>query len=734
MSGDREETLRGHLLQDGNKQRRLFRNQQHPASALTMRLRVWSMVVMVVVLLQYFLLSNVVVEAALSSSEMQAMLQLQKDLHVQLTAWPVSEDPCIGWQGVQCTNNSVTGIQLSGLPREANQSFSGFGFGLNAVQYLPNLRELNASGFALSGFIPDSFVNLRALETLDFTGCSLTGAIPNALGNLSSLRVLSLAMNNLTGAIPGSVGNIFNLTILNLSYNNLVGAIPPYLFNALTLTDIDLSHNYLSGQIPPSVGNLTNLQTFLAPRNKLVGALPSQLGKLSLLTQLDLSANLLSGPIPGDLGNLQNLNLLNLASNNFSGSIPQEITRCAGLHSLIWRENHISGTIPDRIGDLRNLASLDLSSNLLTGVLPQGLSTFVLLQRLDLAHNYFYGPILSQFNTLQNIQSLNVSFNFFNATLPFGLLPDAVVKKNCLTDAPNQHTVRSCTRFYARKGLVYGATTPVMAPGPVNLQPPLPTETPQNAGGNKSVKHLVPIVAGVGGGLGLIIIVAALVFCVHRFQRNRGTGRANSIGSGGRGGSARVTPPPALPTSRMGEVFTYAQLQQATKNFSVTNLIANGHSGDLYRGLLDTGAMVAVKRIDLNKVRMDSYLQELEVLGRASHTRLVLLLGHCLDRDDEKFLVYKYTPNGDLASALHKKGSPGPCEDVLQSLDWITRLKIAIGVAEALAYLHSECSPPIIHRRDSVFWCYVESFSYCTRSWSICRCCKKDRALYVGFL
>lgn len=164
-----------------------------------------------------------------------------------------------------------------------------------------------------------------------------------------------------------------------------------------------------------------------------------------------------------------------------------------------------------------------------------------------------------------------------------------------------------------------------------------------------------------------------------------------------RGASNRATVP-AVPTSRMGEVFTYSQLQHATKNFSLGNLISNGHSGDLYKGLLDSGAMVAVKRIDLNKVKMETYLQELEVLGRASHTRLVLLLGHCLDGDDEKFLVYKFTPNGDLASALHMKGSPGPCEDVLQSLDWITRLKIAIGVAEALSYLHSECSPPIVHR------------------------------------
>jgi serine/threonine protein kinase len=175
----------------------------------------------------------------------------------------------------------------------------------------------------------------------------------------------------------------------------------------------------------------------------------------------------------------------------------------------------------------------------------------------------------------------------------------------------------------------------------------------------------------------------------------------------------------------MGEVFSFQELQQATDNFSLENLIANGHSGDLFKGVLHgTGTTVVVKRIDLQKTKVDCYLQELDVLAHASHTRLVLLLGHCLDNGNEKFLVYKYAPNGDLESALQKKNMmvfPPPdddchhvpaavahvheqqqqCDDEnssLQSLDWITRLKIAIGVAEALTYLHFECSPPIAHR------------------------------------
>lgn len=78
-----------------------------------------------------------------------------------------------------------------------------------------------------------------------------------------------------------------------------------------------------------------------------------------------------------------------------------------------------------------------------------------------------------------------------------------------------------------------------------------------------------------------------------------------------------------------------------------------------------------------------------------SHERIVPLLGH-LAKDEEEFMAYKYMPKGDLTNALHKK--PVDTEDGLPSLDWITRLKIATGVAEAMCFLHDECRPPLVHR------------------------------------
>ncbi|KAJ8491738.1 hypothetical protein OPV22_013459 [Ensete ventricosum] len=77
------------------------------------------------------------------------------------------------------------------------------------------------------------------------------------------------------------------------------------------------------------------------------------------------------------------------------------------------------------------------------------------------------------------------------------------------------------------------------------------------------------------------------------------------------------------------------------------------------------------------------------------HERLVPFLGHCLRKENEKILVYKYVPNGDLYTALLRKPAP---EGGIHSLDWLKRLKIATGIAQVLYYLHHECSLPLVHR------------------------------------
>ncbi|CAK9215658.1 unnamed protein product [Sphagnum troendelagicum] len=458
------------------------------------------------------------------------------------------------------------------------------------------------------------------------------------------------------------------------------------------------------------------------------------LRNLPHLRELNASGFSLRGSvIPDWLGSsLPALESLDLSSCFLNGSIPSSLATST-LVFLSLADNNLSGTIPPSFGS--NFTSL----------------TALLLQRLDLSHNYFYGEIPSELATkFPSLTILDASYNFFNGSLPAGLIPSAVVKKNCLINVKDQHTARACMKFYTRldsrggSGASVAVVTPP-PPGPAADQP-VGQGADQNIHRNSSskgrrIKALVLILAGVVGGFLLIILGCTLVCCFWLCKRGRRIGRSNSMESGrvatapGSGAEMMMMMNAAAnikatgttaAASAMGEVFSFQQLQQATDNFSLENLIANGHSGDLFKGVLHgTGTTVVVKRIDLQKTKVDSYLQELDVLARASHTRLVLLLGHCLDNSNEKFLVYKYAPNGDLESALQKKNlmvfPPPPdddchhvpaavahaheqhkqCDDEnssLQSLDWITRLKIAIGVAEALAYLHFECSPPIAHR------------------------------------
>lgn len=238
------------------------------------------------------------------------------------------------------------------------------------------------------------------------------------------------------------------------------------------------------------------------------------------------------------------------------------------------------------------------------------------------------------------------------------------------------------------------------------LQTPPSSPPPSSDGGSN---HLGPILAGVFAVLALIILVAIAVYYVLQYERKveskrkekRSAAVQRSAGSKAARKTLNIPSGRSINVTHLGEEFSYAQLQMATGQFDLSNMIMAGHTGDLYKGVLNGNAHVVVKRIDVGRFRKDTYVSELEFLGRVSNARLVPLLGYCLEREDEKLLVYKYMPNGDLAYALHRKDSPSRPEDVLQSLDWITRLKIAIGAAEGLVYLHHDCSPPLVHRCGS---------------------------------
>lgn len=625
-----------------------------------------------------------------STTERVALLELRSSLGLRSRDWPIKADPCLIWRGIHCQNGRVVGINISGF-RRTRLGSQNPQFSVDALANFTLLQSFNASNFLLLGSIPDWFgQQVGSLQVLDLTSCSVLGPIPLSLGNSSNLTGLYLSHNNLTGTIPASLSQLFRLSVFNLSRNRLTGSIPTSFGNLRNLSVLDISGNYLSGSIPLGIGTLMKLQYLNLSSNMLSASIPAQLGDLDSLVDLDLSANTLAGSVPSDLRGLRNLQRMIVADNLLSGTLPDNLfPTSTQLQVVVLRNNGFTGGLPKVLWSMPGLSLLDVSGNNFTGLLPNSsLNANATAAVFNISQNLFYGsltPLLGSFNVI------DISGNYFQGGVPSYVGTSASLDRNCLRNVKNQKTLAECSSFYNGRGLTFDNFGQ-----PNSTQPPPPAKPP-----GKSNKKVI-ILAAVLGGVGLIVLLVLFVVVLLLCLRKRGTTTERGIGVGPiTTGSAQTPPGGSINFSSVGDAFTYQQLLQAAGDFSNTNLIKNGHSGDLFRGVLENGIPVVIKRIDLRSMKKEAYIQELEFFNKVSHTRFVPLLGHCLENENEKFLVYKYMPNGDLSSSLYKKTNT--VDDSLQSLDWITRLKIALGAAEGLSYLHHECNPPLVHR-------YVRSY------------------------
>ncbi|XP_058074354.1 proline-rich receptor-like protein kinase PERK1 [Magnolia sinica] len=168
----------------------------------------------------------------------------------------------------------------------------------------------------------------------------------------------------------------------------------------------------------------------------------------------------------------------------------------------------------------------------------------------------------------------------------------------------------------------------------------------------------------------------------------------SSSGGSGSNYSGSETPlPPPSPGIALGfskSTFTHEELALATDGFSDANLLGQGGFGYVHRGMLLSGKEVAVKQLKSGSGQGEREFQaEVEIISRVHHKHLVSLVGYCI-AGSQRMLVYEFVPNNTLEFHLHGKGRP--------TMEWPTRLKIALGSAKGLAYLHEDCHPKIIHR------------------------------------
>ncbi|KAF8401591.1 hypothetical protein HHK36_012536 [Tetracentron sinense] len=135
--------------------------------------------------------------------------------------------------------------------------------------------------------------------------------------------------------------------------------------------------------------------------------------------------------------------------------------------------------------------------------------------------------------------------------------------------------------------------------------------------------------------------------------------------------------------------FTLSELQTATNNFSNENVIGKGGYAEVYKGCLQDGQFVAIKRLTRGtpEERIGDFLSELGIIVHVNHPNTAKLIGYGVEGG--MHLVLQLSPHGSLASLLHASK---------EKLEWGIRYKVALGTAEGLRYLHESCQRRIIHR------------------------------------
>ncbi|XVF75335.1 hypothetical protein PTKIN_Ptkin13bG0179700 [Pterospermum kingtungense] len=140
--------------------------------------------------------------------------------------------------------------------------------------------------------------------------------------------------------------------------------------------------------------------------------------------------------------------------------------------------------------------------------------------------------------------------------------------------------------------------------------------------------------------------------------------------------------------------FNFSELRTATRNFRPDSVLGEGGFGCVFKGWIDensltaakpgTGMVIAVKRLNQEGLQgHQEWLAEINYLGQLSHPNLVKLVGYCLE-DDHRLLVYEFMPKGSLENHLFRRNS------YFQPLSWNLRMKVALGAAIGLAFLHSD--------------------------------------------
>ncbi|XP_023528683.1 protein STRUBBELIG-RECEPTOR FAMILY 2-like [Cucurbita pepo subsp. pepo] len=462
----------------------------------------------------------------------------------------------------------------------------------------------------------------------------------------------------------------------------------------------------------------------------LTGNLGGQLNNLINLKQMDVSSNRLTGEIPHNLP--PNATHINMAFNRLSKNLPHTLSYMGNLRHINLSHNTLSGVLGNVFAGLQNLREMDLSYNDFAGDLPNSFSSLTNITRLFLQHNQFTGSV-AYLSHLPLID-LNIQDNYFNGIIPdnfrnipnlwigsnrlrpqvnsppwdFPLGKDPIVqnisgppttKSNAIQNYPSRGAVRHEKRRHEKRrhgsggiGLLVGGVTLVVTFAALFVVFSMKKVHEKRI--NLKITNTLPRSLSLGKaedgsstapeeGLQSLPLSSQFMGCSRPIPILNHT-RTEKF-SGRKGFSNRCR----LPVRT--KIYTLAEVQSTTNNFSQENLLGEGSLGAVYRAEFPDGQVLAVKNLNMGALSFTEEEQFLDVVWTASrlgHPNIVTLLGYCVEHG-QHILGYEYVRNLSLDDALH-------CEAYMP-LSWTVRLQIALGIARALDYLHTSFFPPFAH-------------------------------------
>ncbi|KAE8698133.1 putative LRR receptor-like serine/threonine-protein kinase [Hibiscus syriacus] len=414
---------------------------------------------------------------------------------------------------------------------------------------------------------------------------------------------------------------------------------------------INISDSSLKGFLAPEIERITYLQELTLRKNNLIGTIPEELGLLNFLELLDLGMNQLTGIIPPELGNLTSVVKINLQSNGLTGRLPGELGKLKFLQELILDRNKLQGTVP---AESNSSSVAKIHGMIGSGTNLTGLCRATLLKVVDLSFNFFVGSIP---NCLENLPSTSFQGN---------CLQGKEAKQRPLTQCGPQPT-----RSHKSQS-------------PKHSLPKAAAEHLKQKASKPAWLLALEIATGIMVGfLFLIAVLTAFLRCYRK---------PAIIIPWKKSGSEKEHLVVYVDSEMLKDVTKFGRqdLEVACEDFS--NIIGSSPDSVVYKGTMKGGPEIAVISFCIKEQHWTGYLElyfqrEVSDLARLNHENVGKLLGYCKDSTPfTRMLVFEYASNGTLYEHLHYgEGS---------QLSWTRRMRIILGIARGLMYLHTELDPP----------------------------------------